>query len=143
MKDEIVLYQPDATIPLEVRLQDETVWLPQQQMAMLFDVKENNITYHIQGIYKAQKLEPEATTQKNRVVRLEGNRKVTRSIDFYNLIVIDAYVDVATFEMMDVRAKGVKATIYSGKDLTGLRELHNGKADTEPIDTAVWSTTGG
>ena len=50
MKDEIVLYQPDAEIQLEVRLQDETVWLTQQQMAMLFGVKENNITYHIQGI---------------------------------------------------------------------------------------------
>ncbi len=88
MKDEIVLYQPDATIQLEVRLQDETVWLTQQQMAMLFDVKENNITYHIQGIYKAHELDPEATTQKIRVVRSEGNRNVTRSIDFYNLDMI-------------------------------------------------------
>ena len=57
MKDEIVLYQPDAEIQLEVRLQNETVWLTQQQMAMLFGVKENNITYHIQGIYKTRELE--------------------------------------------------------------------------------------
>ena len=88
MKDEIVLYQPDAEIQLEVRLQDETVWLTQQQMAMLFGVKENNITYHIQGIYKTRELEPEATTQKIRVLRLEGKRKVMRPIDFYNLDMI-------------------------------------------------------
>ena len=55
------------------------------------------------------------------------------------MVIIDAYVDAATFEMMDVRAKGVQATSYSGKDLTGLRDLHNGKTGTEPIETAVWS----
>ena len=51
---------------------DETVWLTQQQMAQLFGVAENNITYHIRGIYKTQELEPTATTQKIRVVRQEG-----------------------------------------------------------------------
>lgn len=45
MTNEIVLYQPDNSIQLEVRVQDETVWLSQQQMAMLFDTTRNNITY--------------------------------------------------------------------------------------------------
>ena len=54
------------------------------------------------------------------------------------VIIIDAYVDAATFEMLDVRAKGVKATIYSGKDLNNLRNLHNAKTDVEPIETFVW-----
>ena len=54
------------------------------------------------------------------------------------VIIIDAYVDAATFEILDVRAKGVKATIYSGKDLRGLRDAHNATAGLEPIDTFVW-----
>ena len=85
---EIILYQPDENIKLEVRLEEETVWLTQQQMAILFDVKENNITYHIQGIFKIHELDPESTTQKIRVVRKEGNRLVNRTIDFYNLDMI-------------------------------------------------------
>ncbi len=87
-KGEIVLYQPDDQISLEVKLEHETVWLTQQQMAILFDVKENNITYHIQSVYKTHELEPESITQKIRVVRKEGHRQVNRQIDFYNLDMI-------------------------------------------------------
>ena len=87
-KGEIVLYQPDEKLSLEVTLENETVWLTQNQMALLFGVKENNITYHIQGIYKSQELIPAATTQKIRVVRKEGDREVSRWIDFYNLDMI-------------------------------------------------------
>lgn len=85
---EIVLYQPDENIKIEVHLQDETVWLSQQQMAQLFDVKENTITYHIKEIYKNQELEEISTARKIRVVRIEGNRKVNRQIDYYNLDMI-------------------------------------------------------
>ena len=85
---EIVLYQPNDQLSLEVKLENETVWLTQQQMAVLFDVKENNITYHIQSVFKTHELDPEATTQKIRVVRKEGNRQVSRNIDFYNLDMI-------------------------------------------------------
>lgn len=239
----VVVYQSeDGTLQLDVQLSDDTVWLSQQQMATLFNVKENNITYHIKGVYKMHELEPEATTQKIRVVRLEGNRRVTRIIDFYNLdmiisvgyrvnsanatqfrrwatrilkeymlrgyavnqqlihleeqvdrrfraieselhehkekidffvrtnqapveqvffggeffaarvlleklvktaknrvIIIDAYVDAATFEILDVRAKNVAATIYCGKDLSSLRDAHNATIGVEPIDTYVWT----
>lgn len=55
------------------------------------------------------------------------------------VIIIDAYVDAAIFEILDVRAKDVKATIYSGKDLRGLRDAHNATSGVEPIDTFVWS----
>ena len=241
-KGEIVLYQPDDQISLEVKLEHETVWLTQQQMAILFDVKENNITYHIQSVYKTHELEPESTTQKIRVVRKEGNRQVNRQIDFYNLdmiisvgyrvnsanatqfrrwatsvlkeymlkgyavnqrliameeridrrlaqhesilqkhqekidffvrtnvppveqvffdgeffearvllekliksarhrvVVIDAYVDAATFEMLDVRNKGVSADIYSGRDLSAIRDAHNDSSKVEAIATHLWS----
>ena len=56
------------------------------------------------------------------------------------VVIIDTYVDATTFEMLDVRAKDVKATIYSGKDLSGLRDAHNATAGIEPIETFVWST---
>lgn len=87
-QNEIVLYQPNELTKLEVRIEEETVWLSQQQMAQLFGVKENTITYHIKEIYKMRELQLDATAQKIRVVRLEGNRQVERSIDFYNLDMI-------------------------------------------------------
>ena len=85
---EIVLYQPDETIRLEVRVENETIWLTQAQMAELFYVKEHTITYHIKEIYKTEELEKEGTARKIRVVRKEGDRYVNRNIDFYNLDMI-------------------------------------------------------
>ena len=61
---EIVLYQPEGTVKLEVRIDDETVWLTQAQMAELFGVKENTITYHIQEIFNTDELEQIPTTRK-------------------------------------------------------------------------------
>jgi len=55
------------------------------------------------------------------------------------VVIIDAYVDAATFEILDVRNAGVTADIYSGKDLTTLRNIHNSAADVEPIDTHIWT----
>ena len=63
MKDEIVLYQPNSTIQLEVRLQDETVWLNQQQMVALFETTKPNISMHISNIFKEGELQKEATVQ--------------------------------------------------------------------------------
>ncbi len=87
-RGEIVMYQPDETIRLEVKLEDDTVWLTQQQMSLLFSVKENTITYHIKEIYRTEELEQEGTARKIRVVRKEGNRIVNRMIDFYSLDMI-------------------------------------------------------
>ena len=56
------------------------------------------------------------------------------------VVIIDAYVDAATFEILDVRNAGVTADIYSGKDLTALRNIHNSAANVEPIDTHIWAT---
>ena len=238
MTNEIVLYQPDATIQLEVRLQNETVWLNQQQIALLFGTQRQAITKHLKNIFESGELDRQATCSILELVQKEGNRMVRRHVEIYNLdviisvgyrvntkrgiqfrqwankvikdymlkgyavnqrllnienqlvsqqkqlddhkekidffirtnqtpveqvffggeffaarvlleqliktaqqrvIIIDAYVDAATFEILDVRAKGVKATIYSGKDLRGLRDAHNATAGVEPIDTFVWS----
>lgn len=85
---DVVIYHVAGNTDLEVRVADDTVWLSQSQMAMLFGVKENTVTYHIKEIYKIRELEVEATARKIRVVRKEGNRMVNRYIDFYNLDMI-------------------------------------------------------
>ena len=239
MKDEIVLYQPDATIQLEVRLQDETVWLNQQQMAELFGTDRTSVLRHIHNIYKTHELDEAATCAKIAQVRIEGNRQVRREVPFYNLdmiisvgyrvnsirgtqfrqwankvlkdymlkgyavnqrllnienqlalqqkqladheekidffvrtslppieqvffegeffaarallesliktaqkrvIIIDAYIDAATFEMLDVRAKGVTADIYSDSEYKSLRDMHNTTKGVQPVNTHKWST---
>lgn len=88
MKDEIVLYQPNATIQLEVRVQDETVWLSQQQMAELFATDRTSILRHIGNIYKTHELDESATCAKIAQVRQEGGRTIVRQIPFYNLDMI-------------------------------------------------------
>ncbi len=88
-QNKIVIYKTsDGQTSIDVKLENETVWLSQQQMALLFGVEENNITYHIQRIIKSGELDKDSTTQKIRVVRMEGKRQVTRFIDFYNLDMI-------------------------------------------------------
>ena len=270
MTNEIVLYQPDNTIQLEVRVQNDTVWLNRNQMAQLFDRDVKTIGKHINNALR-EELAPVVanftTTQNqkpiqggannatpyieqnqvvakfatpyehgshkgqiqiqqveyysldvilsvgyrvkssrgiefrrwaNRILRefvlrgyavnqrlvaiedrldrrlqehTEQIRDLQNKVDFFvrtslppveqvfyngeffearvllekiiktaqrRVIIVDAYVDAATFEMMDVRTKGVQATIYSGKDLSSLRDLHNAKNGVEPIATVAW-----
>ncbi len=86
--NEIVLYQPDETIKLEVRLENETVWLTQQQMSELFVTTPQNITMHIRNIYKEGELMSESTCKDFLQVRKEGKREVKRVQKIYNLDVI-------------------------------------------------------
>ena len=76
----------EMTVELDVRVEDETVWLTQAQMSQLFSVKEHTITYHIKEIYKSEELEEKGTARKIRVVRKEGNRLVNRELDFRHTI---------------------------------------------------------
>ena len=87
---QIVLYQPNETISIEVKLDVEydTVWLTQQQMVELFASSKANISEHISNIFQQCELQPESTVRKFRIVRKEGARTVTRTIDHYNLDVI-------------------------------------------------------
>ena len=87
MKNEIIIFE-DQNIKLEVNMKDETVWLSQQQMSELFDSSRTNIIEHINNIYNEGELEKNSTCQNFRQVRLEGKRKVERSIPFYNLDMI-------------------------------------------------------
>ena len=85
---EIILYQPDETVRLEVRLEDDTVWLTQAQMAELFQTTKNNITLHIGNVYKEKELSTISTSKESLLVQTEGNRQVTRKRNLYNLDVI-------------------------------------------------------
>ena len=87
-QNEIIIYQPEESIKLEVRLEDETVWLTQAQMAELFKTTPQNVTIHIKSIYKEQELEIMGTCKEHLQVRQEGNRIVRRKQKFYNLDVI-------------------------------------------------------
>lgn len=244
--NEIVLYRPDETLSLDVRVADESVWLSQQQMAELFGVNRQAITKHLKNIYETLELNQKATCSILELVQKEGKRMVRREVVFYNLdaiisvgfrvntqrgiqfrqwantilkqylltgaavhrqivalqeriddrmsaiesrqdeqqqqldffirtstppaemvfmqgefftarvaiekliktaqnrvILIDAYVDAATFEMMDVRGEGVSATIYTGgvgRGLTNVRDLHNAESGREPIEIYRWKT---
>ena len=242
MTDEIVLYKPDESVQLEVRVQDESVWLSQQQMGELFGVNRQAITKHLKNIYETKELDEMATCSILELVQTEGNRQVHRDVAFYNLdaiisvgfrvntqrgiqfrqwankvlkdymlrgyavnqrmlameermdqrlmaherrleaveeqidffvrtalppveqvffegeffearvilekivktaskrvIIIDAYVDAATFDILDVRANGVTADIYSDSEYKSLRDAHNASKDKQPINTHKWT----
>ena len=240
MKDEIVLYQPNDQLSIEVKLENETVWLTQQQMAMLFNTTRNNITLHIGNIFKEGELDKDSVCKEslltaadgkvyktnfynldviisvgyrvksivgtkfrqwaNRVIKdymLKGyavNQRLLsmeeridkkfhtientladhqEKIDFFvrtnvppveqvffegeffaarvllekliktakkRVIIIDRYVDAATFEMLDVRAEGVTADIYSDSEYKSLRDVHNTSKSVQSVNTHKWST---
>ena len=241
MTDEIVLYKPNEQFQLEVQLKDDTVWLTQEQIAMLFGTQRPAITKHLNNIYNSGELTMESTCSilermgndgrqryqtkyynldailsvgyrvnsknatlfrqwANRVLKeyiLKGYAVNQRLIamedridrrlqehteqihelqdkveffvrtslppveqvffegDFFEarvllekiiktatkrVVIIDAYIDAATFEMLDVRAKGVTADIYSDGLYKTLRDTHNSSAGVQSINTHKWST---
>lgn len=85
---EIILYQPEEAVRLEVRLEDETVWLTQAQIVDLFQSSKANISEHIANIYESEELTADSTVRKFRTVRLEGGRNVSRNLEYYNLDMI-------------------------------------------------------
>lgn len=91
LKD-IIIYQSqnNENISIEVLYDEEDFWLTQKSMSKLFNVEENNITYHLQNIFKSGELQESRTTQEIRVVQNEGTRKVSRKLKFYSLDAIIA-----------------------------------------------------
>ena len=85
---------------IEVRYEDETIWLTQKMMATLFDVSVKTINEHLKNIYNEGELERESTIRKFRIVQTEGGRKVSREIDHYNL---DAVISVG-YRVNSIRA---------------------------------------
>ena len=79
------MYQPDENVELEVRLEEERVWLTQAQMALLFGCSPDNIGLHLKNIYEEKEIDTISTSEKISVVRKEGNRYVSRRVLHYNL----------------------------------------------------------
>jgi len=91
-KSEIKIYKTqEGKTSIAVKLEKETVWLSQRQMAELFDKDSDTIGLHLKNIYKSGELEEFSTAEKYSVVRQEGKRKIKRQIKFYNL---DAIISV-------------------------------------------------
>lgn len=89
-KNEIVIYQPDETIRLEVRLENDTVWLTQLKIAELFGVQKSAISKHIKNIFVSGELCMNSTVSKMETVQIEGTRTVVRMQEYFNLDVIIA-----------------------------------------------------
>ena len=85
MRNEIILYQPNESTKVEVKIDDETVWLSLNQIAQLFGRDKSVISRHLKNIYTSEELLLEATVAKNATVQTEAGRQVTREIDYYNL----------------------------------------------------------
>src|SRR6056297_2536398 len=85
---------------LEVRYEDETIWLTQKLMAQLFEVTVPNISQHLTAIYESGEITSEATVKKFLTVQTEGSREVSRQLDHYNL---DAIISVG-YRVNSVRA---------------------------------------
>lgn len=240
-EESVVVYRTaDNTLQLDVQLADETVWLTQQQMTVLFDTSKQNVSLHINNIFKEGELDKNSVVKDYLTTATDGKRyrtlyynldviisvgyrvkskrgtqfrqwatkvlneymlrgyavdqrifaveermdkrllaherrleAVEEKIDFFvrtnvppveqvffdgeffearvlleqliktatqRVIIIDAYIDAATFDMLDVRAKGVTADIYSDSEYKSLRDMHNTAAGTQPIHTHKWTT---
>ena len=89
MNNSIEIYSSqDGNIQLKVKLENDTVWLTQSQMAELFGVDRTSIVRHIRSIYKSEELDQNSTCAKNAQVRTEGHRSILREIPYYNLDMI-------------------------------------------------------
>jgi len=96
----LIFTNQSKTSTIEVRYEDGTIWLSQKLMSELFDVEVNTINYHLKEIYKSGEIQEQATIRKFRIVQQEGNRTVSRDVEFYNL---DAIISVG-YRVNSVRA---------------------------------------
>ena len=84
-ENQIVVYQLNEAVRLDVRLENETVWLTQLKIAELFGVQKSAISKHISNIFASGELLKGATVSKMETIQMEGGRKVVRNQEFYNL----------------------------------------------------------
>jgi len=85
---EIILYHSDNSIQLEVRIEEDTVWLTQAQMAELFQTTKQNVSLHINNIFKENELTKDSTVKEYLTVQQEGLRVIKRKVEYFNLDVI-------------------------------------------------------
>lgn len=103
LSDFILYTAPNGDVKIEIYVQNETVWLTQQKIADLFGVTKSTISEHLTNIYDSNELVKDATVRKFRTVQTEGERQVTRNLEYYNL---DAIISVG------YRVNSTKATQF-------------------------------
>ena len=91
LQGELVIYQANDDVKIEVVLNEDMVWLFQSQIVQLFQSSMANISEHIKNIYQQNELDKDSTIRNFRTVRIEGNREVLRNITYYNLDVIGEF----------------------------------------------------
>ena len=139
--NEIVIYQPDEIVNLEVRVENESVWLTLNQIATLFDRDKSVISRHISNIFKEKELSMISTVAKNATVQMENGRSIVRQMDYYNLDVIIS---------VGYRVKSQRGTQFRIWANQVLKEfLLNGYAINsrltrleQRMDNKFWSTSG-
>ena len=88
-KGEIIIYETkDGETSIDVRMEEETVWLTQAQMVDLFQTTKQNVSLHINNVYKENELEKNSTVKEYLTVQNEGRRLIRRNVKYYNLDVI-------------------------------------------------------
>lgn len=153
-KSRILLYQTeDGRQRIEVRLENETVWLSQRLLAELFQKDVRTINEHIKNIYDECELLPESTIRKFRIVQTEGNRQVSRTVDFYNLNVIIAvgyrvrshrgtqFRKWATEHLREYIVKGFTVDGDRAPWLEKLDEKILNKSGSDPSNIVFWQNT--
>ncbi|MBE7082862.1 MAG: cell filamentation protein Fic [Clostridiales bacterium] len=101
---QFLMYQTTTEdVKVKAIIKDESIWLTQRGMAMLFDCSKDNISLHLKNIFESGELDKRSTTEKISIVQTEGNRNINRKIDFYNL---DAIISVG------YRVNSAKATKF-------------------------------
>jgi len=85
-QNKIIFYQTeDNKVSISVRIENDTIWLTQKQMAELFECSTDNISLHLKKLYSNKEIRKDATTEESSVVQTENSREVTRKVTFYNL----------------------------------------------------------
>lgn len=115
---ELILYQSeDGRTRLEVRLENETVWLTQSQMAELFQTSKQNVSLHIQNIFAERELQRAATVKEFLTVQKEGGREVARHLEYYNLdVIISVGYRVRPLEDLAKKAKELRPAKTTAKN---------------------------
>jgi len=87
-KGEIIIYKSKDGPKIDVRLEDESVWLNLNQLSALFDTDKSGVSRHLKNIFESKELQRNSTVAKIATVQIEGNRQITRNIEYYNLDII-------------------------------------------------------
>ena len=127
-RNEIVVYQPNETLRLEVLVENESVWLTQSKIGELFGVDRTVINRHIHNIYKTGELKEAATCAKIAQVQNEGGRQITRVLPFYDLdMIIAVGYRVNSFEATQFRIWAthvLRDYLLNGLALCGVEGRH-------------------